>query len=154
MNFQTIRIFVDADGCPVKDEIYKVAQRYALPVTLVANRWMRTPPHDWVDLVVVEDLFDAADDAIVDKIGPTDLVITGDIELAARCLEKGARAIGHRGGEFTEDDIGHSLGMRELLDHIRSTGGNTRGPEPFDQRDRSHFLERLDQVIVALRKGK
>lgn len=147
-----IKIYVDADGCPVKQEIYKVAKRYELPVTLVANAWMRTPGENWLELVVVGDLFDAADDWIVEQVGEHDIVVCTDIPLAARCLEKGAAVLSPRGRIFTEDDIGEAVGIRDLLDHIRGTGENTGGPPPFEQRDRSRFLERLDQVVHAVRK--
>lgn len=145
---------MDADGCPVKDEVYRVAKRYEIEVTLVSNSWMRTPAVEWVSLVVVEDLFDAADDWIVTHVAKDDIVITADIPLASRCLEKEARVLGPKGRVFSEDDIGEALGVRELLSHIRDLGGTTRGPAPFDRRDRSNFLQRLDETIQAIRRGK
>ena len=147
-------IYVDADGCPVKQEIYRVAQRYRLEVTLVANSWMRAPDEGWLQLVVVDDCFDAADDWIVEHVIENDIVISGDIPLAARCLEKGARVIAPRGRIFTEDAIGEALAKRELVSHLRDLGTITGGPAPFDRKDRSLFLQRLDQVIQALRRGK
>lgn len=155
MNEQTPpTIYVDADGCPVKDEIYKVAKRYDCPVVLVANKWMRVPDRDWIRLEVVGDLFDAVDDWIVEQTTATDIVVTGDIPLAGRCLEKGSKALGHRGRVFTEDDIGEALGVREVLEHIRGMGGTTRGPRPFEKRDRSRFLQKLDDLINAVLRGK
>lgn len=149
------KIYVDGDGCPVKDEVYKVAERYALQVVVVSNSWMRTPGEDWIRLEVVDDGFDAADDWIVEQLVENDIVVTGDIQLAARCLEKNARVVGHRGRIFHEDDIGQALAMRELFSHIRDDlGGSTRGPEPFEKRDRSQFLQSLDQIVNAIRRRK
>ena len=153
-----LHIYVDADACPVKQEIYKVAQRYELNVTLVANAWMRIPHYDWLVLEVVKDFFDAADDWIVDRAQPHDIVVTTDIPLAARCLEKGARVIGPRGREFDEDSIGDALAKRELLSHLRDIGEIGGGPAPFEKRDRSTFLQHLDRIIQAIlrkrEKGK
>ncbi|MFN0057853.1 MAG: YaiI/YqxD family protein [Planctomycetota bacterium] len=147
-----LEIFVDADGCPVKQETYKVAERYALRVKLVANSWMRTPPFEWLELVIVRDLFDAADDWIVEHVTADDIVISGDIILASRCLPKGAHVLSPRGGTFDEADIGAALANRELYSHLRDLGTITKGPAPFDQRDRSRYLQRLDQVIQSIRR--
>jgi len=140
-------IFVDADGCPVKDEVYRVAERYGLHVTLAANSGLRIPSADWVTLVIVDDGFDAADDWIVDHAGQDDIVITGDIPLAARCLKKGARVLGHKGRVFTEASIGDVLADREILSQLRDSGVMTGGPAPFGPRDRSRFLQRLDALV-------
>ena len=148
------RILVDADACPVKEEIYRVAQRTKLPVVLVSNSWMETPNRAWLELVVVDDAFDAADDWIVEHSTARDIVITVDIPLAARCLETGARVIGHKGRLFTEESIGEALASRELQTHLRELGVPSGGPAPFTQKDRSRFLQRLDQVIQAVLRRK
>ena len=145
-------IFVDADGCPVKQEVYGVAKRYGLKVTLVSNSWMRTPHADWLELVVVEGQFDAADDWIVEYVSEDDIVISGDIPLASRCLERGALVLGPTGRMFTEDNIGEALASRALLSHLRDLGTITGGPAPFENRDRSRFLQRLDETIQAVRR--
>jgi uncharacterized protein YaiI (UPF0178 family) len=146
-------IFVDADGCPVKQEIYRVATRYGLKVTLVSNARMRTPQEDWLKLVVVDGQFDAADDWIVEHVRPQGIVISGDIPLASRCLEKGALVLGPTGRVFTEENIGDALASRELLSRLRELGTMTGGPASFEKRDRSRFLQRLDEMVrAALRK--
>jgi uncharacterized protein len=145
-------IFIDADGCPVKQEAFRVAQRYGLRVTVVANSRIQIPKGDWVQLVVVEGQFDAADDWIVEHASTGDIVISGDFLLAARCLEKGARVIGHRGDTFTPDSIGEALAMRASLAYVRELGTITGGPAPFEKRDRSRFLQRLDEVIQEIRR--
>ena len=145
-------IFVDADACPVKEEIYRVAKRYGYGVTLVSNAMMRIPQADWLKLIVVDGRLDAADDWIVERVSQDDIVISADIQLAARCLEKGAVALDMRGGAFTEDRIGEALASREILGHLRDRGAITGGPAPFDKRDRSRFLQRLDQAIQSLRR--
>ena len=143
-------IFVDADACPVKEEIYRVAKRYGYAVTLVSNAMMRIPQADWLKLIVVDGRLDAADDWIAERVSQNDIVISADIPLAARCLEKGAVALDMRGGAFTEDRIGEALASREILGHLRDRGAITRGPAPIDKRDRSRFLQRLDQAIQTL----
>jgi uncharacterized protein len=145
-------IYVDADGCPVKQEVYRVARRYGLKVILVANARMRIPDDDAVELVVVGNQFDAADDWIVTHVDKDDIVITGDIPLADRCLKAGARVLGLRGRAFREDSIGSALANRELLAHLRETGTITGGPAPFRKRDRSQFLQRLDEIIQSVRR--
>jgi uncharacterized protein YaiI (UPF0178 family) len=147
-------IIVDADGCPVKEEIYRVAKRYGLKVTLVSNSWMRIPRGDWLELVVVNGQFDAADDWIVDHVAENDIVISGDIPLASRCIEKGARVLGPKGRIFTEDSIGDAVAGRALQSHLRELGIVTGGPAPFEKRDRSRFLQRLDEIVHAVRAGK
>ena len=146
-------IFVDADGCPVKQEVYGVAQRYGLKVILVSNARMRIPPADWLELVVVDGQFDAADDWIVEHVGEGDIVVSGDIPLASRCLKKGAQVVGPTGHAFTEDNIGEALASRELMSHLRQLGTMTGGPAPFEKRHRSRFLQRLDAAIQAARRG-
>jgi uncharacterized protein len=149
-----LHIFVDADACPVKKEVYRVASRYRLDVTLVANSWMRTPDDHQVKLEVVEGGFDAADDWIADNVLPHDIVITADIPLADRCLKKGASVIGPTGKPFTENNIGQSLATRELLSELRGAGEITGGPPPLQQRDRSRFLQQLDEVIQSIRRNR
>ena len=145
-------IYVDADGCPVKQEVYRVAQRYGLKVILVANHWMRHPQRDWLTLQVVEEQFDGADDWIVENVAEQDIVIASDIPLASRCLKKGARVLGHRGRPFTEDSIGDALATRELMSHLRDMGSVDGGPPPFENGNRSQFLQGLDQIIQAVKR--
>jgi len=147
-------ILVDADGCPVKQEVYRVARRYGLKVKVVANSQMHIPGEDWLELVVVSDRFNAADDWIVENITKNDIVISGDIPLASRCLEKGARVLGPWGHVFTEDSIGETLATRDLMSHLRDIGIMTGGPAPFKKLDRSRFLQSLDGIIQAIRNGK
>ncbi len=146
-------IYVDADGCPVKDEIYRVAKRYDVPVTLVANSWMRTPDDAGIEFVQVGDGFDEADDWIVEQVNAKEIVITADIPLAARCIEKGARVLGPKGRVFTEASIGDALASREVSSHMREHGMMTGGPAPFGPKDRSRFLQRLDDTIHACRNA-
>lgn len=129
-----------------------MAQRYGLHVTVVANSWMKIPNGDWIKLVVVEGQFDAADDWIVENAAADDIVISGDIPLAARCLEKGIRVIGLRGDIFNQNSIGDALASRALLAHLRELGTITDGPAPFSNRDRSRFLQRLDETIQGIRR--
>ena len=145
-------IFVDADGCPVKEEVYSVAKRYGLKVVLASNSWMCTPLADWLELVVVEGQFDAADDWIVEHVTKNDIVVSSDIPLASRCLKKGARVVGPTGRVFTDDNIGEALASRQLLSHLRELGTMAGGPAPFKERDRSRFLQRLDETIQAARR--
>ena len=147
-----MHIFIDADACPVKQEVYRVAGRCGLEVTLVANSRMRVPDERWIKLEVVGDGFDEADDWIVEKVGNEDIVITADIPLASRCLEKGARVIGSTGKPFTEDNIGQAVATRDLLSELRGAGEIMGGPAPFEKRDRSRFLQKLDEVIQAIRR--
>jgi uncharacterized protein YaiI (UPF0178 family) len=138
----------------VKEEVYRVAERHALQVTLVANRWVTAPPVPWIERVVVEGGFDAADDWIAEHAAGGDIVITADIPLAARCLGKGARVLGTRGQPFTEDSIGDALASRALLSHLRDLGEVTGGPAPFARRDRSLFLQRLEEIVQSLLRGR
>jgi hypothetical protein len=147
-----LHIFVDADGCPVKDEVYRVARRHGLNATVVANARMRIPEEDRFTLVVVGDRLDAADNWIAEHAERDDIVVSADIPLASRCLQKGAVAIDQRGGEFTEDNIGTALASRELSSHLRDLGNITGGPRPFSDRDRSRFLHRLDEAIRGIRR--
>ncbi len=147
-------IFIDADGCPVKPEVYRVAKRYGLKVNLVSNSRMRAPQEDWLEVVIVEGQFNAADDWIVEHAGEDDIVITGDIPLASRCLEKNALVLGPAGRVFTGESIGEALASRELLSHLRDLGTITGGPAPFEKRDRSRFLQRLDETVQAIRGRK
>ena len=147
-----LHIYVDADACPVKQEVYRVAKRYELRLTLVANAWMRTPDDPTIRLEVVEDSFDAADDWIVDHVETGDIVVTADIPLASRCMQKGARAIGSTGRPFTEDNIGEAVATRDLLAVLRGGGEITGGPPPLTKRDRSRFLQTLDEVIQSIRR--
>ena len=147
-----MHIYVDADACPVKPEIYRVAQRYEVRVTLVAASWMRIPTDANVALEVVAEGFDAADDWIAARVAPNDLVITADIPLAARCVAVGAQVLGPTGRPFTESNIGDMLATRNLLAEMRGAGMETGGPAPFEPRDRSRFLQALDQAVQALRR--
>ena len=147
-------IYVDADACPVKEEVYRVAQRYELGVVLVSNKWLRTPNEEWLELVVVGAELDAADAWIVEHVTESDIVITADIPLAALCLEKGAGVLGPRGRPFTEDSIGGALATRELMTQLRDMGEMTGGPPPFEKRDRSQFLQALDGMVHAIRKRR
>jgi uncharacterized protein len=144
-------IYIDADACPVKQEVFRVAERYELTVTLVANAWMRTPQNSRIKLVVVNDHLDAADDWIAEHAGENDIVITGDIPLASRSLKKGALALGIKGKEFTEDNVVGALAAREILAGLREAGTITGGPAQFQQKDRSRFLQSLDQMIQRIR---
>lgn len=145
-------IFIDADGCPVKEEVYRVSKRYHLDVRVVANRHLNLPPSPLIQPMVVSDGFDAADDWIAEHAGVGDVVITADIPLAARCLERGARVLGTKGREFTEDSIGDALASRELSQQLREMGVTTGGPAPMAKKDRSRFLSKLDELINAIKR--
>lgn len=141
----TPTIFVDADACPVKEEIYKVARRTGCPVWVVANTFIRVPPG--VQLNVVEAGPDVADDWIAERVQPGDIVVTNDIPLASRTLKAGGAALAATGKPFTESSIGAALAQRELMEHLRSFGEITGGPKPFSQADRSRFLSALDAAV-------
>ena len=147
-----LHIYVDADACPVKEEVYRVARRYALNVTLVANAPQWIPEDEHFALVVVREGMDVADDWIAEHAGEGDIVITADIPLAARCLRNGARVIGTTGRPFTEDNVGGALATREILSELRGAGEVTYGPRPFEKQDRSRFLQALDTAIHAIRR--
>lgn len=149
------RIFVDADACPVKEEIFRVATRCGLGVVLVSNSPLRVPRNPLFESVVVaKGLFDGADDWIAEQITDQDIAVTSDIPLAARCLEKGARALDPKGRIYSPDSIGDALASRELMAHLRAMGDLGGGPPPFTGRDRSAFLQKLDDLVQALRKVK
>ena len=141
-------IYVDADACPVKEQIYRAAGRYRLPVTVVANGYMRVPPE--VTLARVGGDPEAADDWIAERAGAGDLVITADIPLAARALAAGATCLDFRGGEFSERSIGDALAARDLHRYLRDMGELTGGPAAFSPRDRSRFASKLDAVLTRL----
>ncbi len=148
-----LHIFIDGDGCAVKEETYKVANRYQLQVTVVANKSMNTPAN--VNMVVVrEGKLDAADDWIVENVQANDIVITADIPLADRSLKLGARVLGPKGEEFTEDNVGSALATRELMQTLRQFGDVRGGPAPMDKKDKSRFLGKLDQIIQSILKTK
>jgi len=140
-------IYVDADACPVKDEALRVAERHGLTLHFVSNAWMRLPESPLVKRIVVAEGPDAADDWIAEHIGPHDIAVTADIPLAARCLKKGAQAIGPTGRPFTEASIGMALAMRELSAHLRETGESKGYNAAFTRQDRSRFLEALELAV-------
>jgi uncharacterized protein YaiI (UPF0178 family) len=148
-----IEIFVDADACPVKDEIYRVADRYGLQVFVVANGSMRVPRSPLIQQIVVDAGSDAADDWIAARTSASSVVVTSDIPLASRCIKTGAEVLTATGRRFTEASIGMALATRDLMDHLRSTGGATGGPKPFAPRDRSNFLSALDNAVVRLKRA-
>jgi uncharacterized protein YaiI (UPF0178 family) len=150
----TIRIYVDADACPVKDEVYRVAARYGLPVSVVANGFIRVPPDPLIERVAAGSAPDAADDWIAQRAGTSDIVITADIPLASRCVKAGAQVIAPTGKPFTPDSIGMTLAVRDLMHDLRSAGEVTGGPRPFAPRDRSAFLSALDQAIRRLQRAQ
>jgi uncharacterized protein YaiI (UPF0178 family) len=146
------RIYIDADGCPVKEEVYRVAERYKLPVVLVANKRLNLPPNLLLEMVVVTGAFDAADDWIVENSKPIDIVITADILLADRCVKKSVRALGPKGVEFTSDNIGSAVATRELFQDLRNMGEIHGGPAPMDRKARSRFLGKLDEIIQSIKR--
>ena len=149
-----ITLFIDADACPVKDEVYRVAQRYGLQVYVVANAYIQVPVHPKIARVVVEAGPDIADDWIAERVAPGDVAITSDIPLAERVLKAGAAAIAPNGRPFTVDSIGSAIAQRAIMEQIRSTGAITGGPKPFDRNDRSRFLQTLDETIVRAMRGR
>jgi hypothetical protein len=144
-------IYIDADACPVKDEVYRVARRYEMRVAVVANTQIRVPGDALVELVVRLG-FGEVDDWIAEQVGPADIVITSDIPLAARCLAKEARVLDPKGHPFTESDIGEALAMRDLMNDLRQSGEAHGGPAPMTPKDRSRFLSKLDEAINAVRR--
>jgi uncharacterized protein YaiI (UPF0178 family) len=147
-----LTIYIDADACPVKDEVYRVARRCLMRVAVVANVPLRVPADEWVEMVACPG-FGAADDWIAGQAGPGDVVVTADVALAARCLAKGARVLDPKGRPFTDNDIGGALALRDLLDELRQGGAVTGGPAPMTPRDRSRFLSKLDEVVNAVRRA-
>jgi uncharacterized protein YaiI (UPF0178 family) len=148
-----IRIFVDADACPVKAEIYRVAERHGTKVFVVSNSMMVIPAAPWIERVIVGDAQDAADDWIAERAVRGDIVVTADVPLAARAVKTGADVIGPNGRAFTEASIGNTLATRDLMADLRSAGMITGGPKPFSPRDRSAFLSALDLAIVRLKRA-
>ena len=148
-----IRILVDADACPVKEEVYRVAFRHGVAVKVVSNMRMRVPDHALVERVVVSGAFDAADDWIAEEATATDVVITGDILLADRALKAGATVIGHNGKPFTEASIGGAIATRSIMADLRVGGDVVGGPAPFAKADRSRFLQALDEALVRVARG-
>jgi uncharacterized protein YaiI (UPF0178 family) len=149
-----VRILVDADACPVKDEVYKVAYRHEVPVTIVSNSPIRVPPHPLIDRVVVDGGFDAADDWIAERADAGAVVITADILLADRCLKALAAVIGPNGKPFTTSSIGAAVATRAIMADLRAgMGDRVGGPAPFGKEDRSRFLSALDQALVRLKRG-
>ncbi|KAA2242318.1 YaiI/YqxD family protein [Salinarimonas soli] len=146
-------IYVDADACPVKDEVYRVAERYGLAVFVVSNSWIRVPRVSWITLTVVEAGADAADDWIAERAVVGDVVITADIPLAERSLKAGAQALHPNGKAFTAQNIGSALASRSIGEHLRSMGEITRGPAPFTAADRSRFLQALDAAVGRARRA-
>lgn len=149
-----MRILVDADGCPVKPEIFRVAKRCQVPVRLVANQWTDAPRDPLFECVVVGRDLDAADDWIATNAEPADLVVTADIPLAARCVGKAGAVLHPTGRPFTSSDVGAALALRDLLKNLRESGERTGGPAPFRDRDRSTFLQALDAAIVRGRRAR
>jgi uncharacterized protein YaiI (UPF0178 family) len=147
-------ILVDADACPVKDEIYKVAWRHEVAVRIVCNAHLRVPAHPLIERVTVSDGFDAADDWIAERAGRHTLVVTGDILLADRCLKAGAAVIGPNGRPFTTSSIGAAVATRAIMADLRAgLAGSGGGPAPFAKQDRSRFLSALDEALVRLKRG-
>lgn len=145
-------IYVDADACPVKDEVYRVAQRYGLKVYVVSNGGIRTPDDPRIERVIVPDGLDVADNWIAERVGVGDIAITADVPLASRCVKAGARAIAHDGRPFTPSSIGNDLATRNLMTGLREAGQMTGGGRPFTKEDRSRFLSALDTAIQAIRR--
>jgi uncharacterized protein len=148
----TVRIFVDADACPVKQEVYRVATRHRLEVVVVSNSPLDVPADPLINAVLVREGIDAADDWIVDHVLEDDIVVTGDIPLAARSLKKGAQALGFSGRPLTLDNIGDALATRDLLAGLREQGESSSGPPPFQKQDRSRFLQGLERLIQQIRR--
>jgi uncharacterized protein YaiI (UPF0178 family) len=147
-----IRIFVDADACPVKNEVYRVAERYGLRVFIVANSFMNVPRSDMIERVIVTQGPDIADDWIAERAGPTDIVTTADIPLAGRCVRNGATVLSPTGKPFDDNSIGMALATRDLMTDLRSAGATTRGPPPLSRQDISRFLSALDLAVTRLKR--
>src|SRR5476651_2509727 len=150
----TTRIYVDADACPVRDEIYRVAERHGLPVSVVAGNFIRVPADPLIERIAAGAGMDAADDWIAERAGPGDIVITADIPLASRCVKAGAEVIAPTGKPFSEQSIGMTLAVRNLMTDLRSTGEVTGGPRSFAPRDRSAFLSALNQTIRRIQRQR
>ena len=148
-----MEIYVDADACPVKNEVVRVAERHGLVVHMVSNSWMRLTEGPLVKRVVVSEGFDAADDWIAERAGEGDIVVTSDIPLAARCLKVGVEALGPTGRPFTADNIGSAVAIRDLMGHLRDTGEVRGGNPAFSARDRSQFLQALESKIQSIKRA-
>jgi uncharacterized protein YaiI (UPF0178 family) len=148
------RIYVDADACPVKDEIYRVALRHGVPVSVVAGNFIRVPQDPLIERIAAGSGMDAADDWIAERARPGDVVITSDIPLASRCVKAGADVIASNGKPFTEESIGMTLAVRNLMTDLRSAGEVTGGPRSFAPRDRSTFLSALDQTLRRIQRRR
>lgn len=149
----TIAILVDSDACPVREEIYKVAERHQVRVAIVSNSYIRIPDDPLVERVIVNDKFDAADDWIAERAGPKNVVITADILLAERCVKTGATVLAPTGKPFTENSIGMSVATRAIMADLRAGIGVTGGPAPFSPSDRSNFLSALHTALVRLKRS-
>lgn len=147
-----LAIFVDSDACPVREEVYKVAERHQIPVTIVSNSYLRIPDDPLVSRVIVNDKFDAADDWIAERADPTKVVITSDILLAERCVKTGATVLAPTGKAFTENSIGMAVATRAIMADLRAGIGQTSGPPPFTNADRSSFLSALHTALVRLKR--
>lgn len=149
----TIAIYVDADACPVKDEVYRVAGRHGLHVYVVSNSFLNLPREPWIERVIVGDAFDAADDWIAERARPGAIVVTADVPLASRCVKAGAAALAPNGKAFTDASVGLALATRNLMQDLREAGAITGGPKPFSPKDRSAFLGALDRAVVRLKRA-
>jgi uncharacterized protein YaiI (UPF0178 family) len=151
---KSIDIYVDADACPVKNEIYRVAERHGLKTYVVSNSFIAVPRTELIERVIVANTSDAADDWIAEHATRGDIVVTNDVPLASRCIKEGAQVLGSTGHPFTESSIGMALATRNLMDELRSAGEVTRGPKPFSAADRSRFLDALHRAIVRLKRER
>lgn len=149
----TIEIYVDADACPVKAEVYRVAERYGIKVFVVSGQLVAIPQNPLIERVIVGDKFDAADDWIAERAHPKSIVVTADIPLAQRALASGAAVIGNTGKPFTKDSIGMAMASRELMSQLRAMGEVTGGPKPMAGKDKSRFLSALDEAVNRLRRA-
>lgn len=147
------QILVDADACPVKEEVYRVAYRLEVPVVVVSNAHLRVPSHPLITRIVVSDGFDAADDWIAEHAHPASVVITADILLADRCLKAGATVVAPNGKPFTTSSIGNAIAVRAIMSDLRAGGERIGGPPPFAKEDRSRFLSALDAALMAIDKA-
>ena len=150
---KAIEIFIDADACPVKPEVYRVAARHGVKVFVVSNSFMQVPPDPLIERVIVSSGFDAADDWIAERARRGAIVVTADIPLASRCVKAGADVIGATGKPFSESSIGMALATRNLMEDLRAMGDITGGPKPFSAKDRSAFLSALDVAINRLKRA-
>ncbi|NCN42451.1 YaiI/YqxD family protein [bacterium] len=148
-----LTIFIDADGCAVKDEVYKVASRHQLKVLVVANQHIRIPLAPNIEMKVVSSGFDAADDWIAENISKGDILVTSDLLLAERVIKKDAKVLGPKGRELDEENIGSALATRELNSHLRNLGHTRTGPSSMEKKDRSQFLSNLDRIIQTIKRS-